>query len=119
MAEMTPLAQWLWGELQRRKESAREASLGAGLSHASIHRFLAGRRPSPDSCRKLARYFQVPEEFVLQLAGHISPPPDQDIFLRQMDQVTRDWSEADRRTLVEVARAIDRQRSADSKSEED
>jgi transcriptional regulator with XRE-family HTH domain len=108
--DMTPLARWLWEELERRGLSAREAAIAAGLSHGSVSRFLSGRQASPASCRKLARYFDVPEEFVLHLAGHIKPPPDQDVFLKQMAQVTEGWTEDEKRTLVALARTLGRQR---------
>ncbi len=108
--ELTPLAKWLWRELEYRRESAREASLAAGLSHAAITRYLTGITPTPASAKKLAQHFEVPEELILQLAGHIKGPPDQDTFIKQLAQITEGWSEAERRTLVELARTLAAQR---------
>jgi hypothetical protein len=68
--------------------------------------------PSPSSARKLAVYFEVPEELVLQLAGHIKAPPDQDTFLKQIAQLTEGWSESERRMLVELARTLAAERAA-------
>ena len=108
----TPLALWLSRELKRRNLSGREASEGAGLSHYGVSRFLLGETPTPDSCQKLARYLGVPRELLLQLAGHISPPADQDLFLLELAALTEGWSEPERRTLVELARTLGQQRQA-------
>ncbi len=56
----------------------RAASLYAGLNPAAVYYYISGRNvPDPDSCHKLADYFGVPREYVLQLAGHLSGPPEQ------------------------------------------
>jgi len=54
-----------------RNLSWREASLGAGLDHGAISRFIGGTKPSTDSCIKLARYFGVADDIVLHLAGYL------------------------------------------------
>lgn len=55
---------------------------------------------------------RLPEEFVLQLAGHIKPPPDHDLFVKQLAELTEGWSEVDKEALVEVARAWDRRHAS-------
>jgi transcriptional regulator with XRE-family HTH domain len=107
---MTPLARWLAEQMATRNLSTREASTGAGLDHGAVSRFMTGTVPAPRTCKKLARFFAVPEEFILQLAGHIEPPPDQTLFLKQLAQLTADWTADEKRTLVELARTLDRQR---------
>lgn len=64
------LAVFLDNQCKKRGLSWREASLGAGLDHGAISRFIRGTTPSPDSCQKLAAFFGVPEDVLLVLAGH-------------------------------------------------
>lgn len=64
------LAVFLDNQCKKRGLSWREASLGAGLDHGAISRFIRGTTPSPDSCQKLAAFFGVPEDVPLVLAGH-------------------------------------------------
>lgn len=80
----TPLAEWLSKQLGERNESAREASLRAGLDHSAISRFMSGTKPTVESCHKLAAHFGVPEKMVLELAGYF-PPEDFDEFTRQVN----------------------------------
>jgi len=105
---LAPLARWLLEKLDDRNESARAASLGAGLDHAAISRFLQGVAPTPDSCRKLADYFEVPAEFVLALAGHMPTPEEHDAFVQQVAELAKDWSEEERRLGLELLRTVRR-----------
>lgn len=82
--EWTPLSAWLSEQLKIRNDmSAREASLGAGLTHSAIASYIRGARPDLTSCHKLADFFGVPKETVLELAGHKDPEPD-NRFMREL-----------------------------------
>jgi hypothetical protein len=72
-----PLAARLRELLDATHQSARQASLGAGLDHGAIVRFLNGEyRPARDACIQMAVYFDLnPNEF-FELAGY----PPMEIF---------------------------------------
>jgi len=63
------------GEACRRKGlSWRAASLGAGLNPTAVYSIV--RRvsmPSPETCRRLAAFFGVSEEYLLEMAEHLTP----------------------------------------------
>jgi len=63
--------------LEERKVSERAASMYIGATSSnSVNRWRRGlQTPDPESCRKLAAWAGYPEEFVLQLAGHLSALP--------------------------------------------
>lgn len=57
--------------LAERNESMREASLGAGMDHGAILRYVRyGRRPTRDSVLQLADHFEVNPNDLLMLAGY-------------------------------------------------
>lgn len=72
-----PLAARLRQLLDATHQSARQASLGAGLDHGAVVRFLNGEfRPARDACIQMAVYFDLnPNEF-FELAGY----PPMEIF---------------------------------------
>lgn len=81
---MNRLGEWLNRQLQERNLSAREASKRAGLSNSAITRYMTeGGQPNLTSCHKLADFFGVPKETVLELAGHKDPEPD-NRFMREL-----------------------------------
>lgn len=103
---MDELQRWLLDELNDRNLSAREASLGAGLHHGAISYYLGGRRPSTENCKKLARFFNVPEEMVLMLAGYMAKPPEYDQFVAQMNKLTEGWTDEQKEQLVQMVRGL-------------
>lgn len=70
------LREFLIKECESRNVSWRQASLDAGLDHNAISRYVNSTRPTRESCRKLAAYFDVPESEILALAGHVLAPQD-------------------------------------------
>ncbi len=69
--DRTGLIQALEELLAERNESMREASLGAGLDHGAIRRYVRyGRRPTRDSLLLLADHFEVNPNDLLELAGY-------------------------------------------------
>jgi len=103
----TPLAQWLVGQLAKRHMTAREVALKAGLGHGTIYRYLAGGQAAPPKCKQLAAFFGVPDEQVLYLAGHIDPPPDHDLFTRQVGTLARDWPPDRKRRFLKLAESFE------------
>ena len=98
-----PLARWLLDQLRERNLSERQASDGAGLDHGAISRYVAGTQASPENCGKLADFFGVAREQVLYLAGHINPPPDHDLFVKQVGALAREWSQDRKRRFLKLA----------------
>jgi transcriptional regulator with XRE-family HTH domain len=101
---MEALAAWLVDQMRERNLSARETSLGAGLSHGAISHFLNGKRPSRKSCDKLAEFFGVPKEVLLIMAGYQAPPPEYNQFLYQLGQLSKDWTEAEKEFVLSLVR---------------
>jgi transcriptional regulator with XRE-family HTH domain len=64
------LASFLDEQCKQRNLSWREASLQAGLDHGAISRFIRGTQPNTATSHKLAKFFGVDPDIVLQLAGH-------------------------------------------------
>jgi transcriptional regulator with XRE-family HTH domain len=106
------LATFLDAQCKERGLSWREASLKAGLDHAAISRFIRGTTPSPESCRKLAVFFGVPEDIVLSLAGHKSELPDEDEIksqaIRAIEYLMRQLPENRQREILEMVRTMHR-----------
>jgi len=73
--DMSDLSRWLLDETEKRDLSMRQASLQAGLDHGAVSRFVKGTVPSPESCERLADFFNVPHMHVMELAGHVHLPP--------------------------------------------
>lgn len=78
---MSRFVEWLkaeWGSLERRtgaKYSARRLSMEAGLSPNTLYQLLKhpNVRPNPETCRKLAAFFNASPVSILELAGHVTP----------------------------------------------
>jgi len=65
------LIQWIIQECEQRNWTWNEASIRAGLSRNSISAIIRGTQPGLKTCVALARVFNCPPEYVLQLAGHL------------------------------------------------
>lgn len=74
LLHMRDLRTFLLQQCEERDLSLRQASLRAGLDHSAVSRFVNGTRPTRESSAKLARFFGVPEGYVLLLAGHVIRP---------------------------------------------
>lgn len=74
------LIKWLNEQLERTNLSQSEASRRAGLGQNAISEIVNGRIPGLRVCMALADFFGYEPEYILRLAGHLSPPqPDNDI----------------------------------------
>ena len=116
---MTDFQRWLEVELARRNLSARAASLGAGLGHAQVGRYRNGKRPSAESCRILARFFGVPEQFVLRLVGYVAPAEGEDEFISRLAPLVEGLPESEKRGLIEYARLRRHLVRVDQRSDEE
>lgn len=71
--------------MHKRKRLPSQLAADLGISHPTIARWLSGKSiPSTDSCRKLAKYSQVPLKNVLRMAGHLP---------RETNNVPVEWPE--------------------------
>jgi|GEM_PF-1089414 len=69
----TPLADWLIQACAARDLSWAEGSRRAGLSQGTISAIVRGTQPGLEICKRLATYFGIPLEDMLQMAGHLTP----------------------------------------------
>ena len=77
------LSSFLRGECARRRLSWRAASLGAGLGATAVYGMIHEVSiPEPETLRKLALFFDVPEQYLMELAGHLTPgQPESEVDL--------------------------------------
>lgn len=67
---------WLAEQLGLRLMKASALALYAGVSHATVSKWLSGQyKPKPEQCRGIAKVLRLPEETVLKAAGHLSGEP--------------------------------------------
>lgn len=65
--------------MRRRKKLPSQLAADIGVSHVTMHRWLAGKDiPSSGSCRLLASYSGIPIQQVMAEAGHISEIDESD-----------------------------------------
>ena len=65
---------WLTTQLEIKNMNAQGLSHAIGVSHVTVGKWLRGTyTPDPENCRKLAEYFQMPEQEVMIIAGHLTP----------------------------------------------
>jgi RNA polymerase primary sigma factor len=63
-------SQWLHDQLAQKGVSRYTLATSVGVTSHAVFKWLRGESvPVRDNCRAIARYFGVPEEDVLQIAG--------------------------------------------------
>ena len=74
---MVTFAAWLNDQLNSKPQLNQVAlAISLGLSQSSVSNWLRGvYAPQPENCRKIARFFDIPEDDVLIVAGHRQPLP--------------------------------------------
>ena len=75
MTATITIGEWLRNQLNA-NPSINQTGLGIAINvgQSTISKWLRDISvPDTENCRKLAQYFQVPQELVLRLAGHIVP----------------------------------------------
>ncbi len=71
---------WLGRQLKQSRRSMRQVAEYTGLSPSTISNIVAGKHvPEPSTCIKIAEYFKVDPDLVLELAGHRPPEPADDL----------------------------------------
>lgn len=97
MQNQSPMASYLEQLCKERSLSLRAASIAAGLGEATLGNVVRGYRRDPDpiTLRKIAAYFDLSEDALLELAGHRSLPPAQD-HLQIADPELRAYLNPDR-----------------------
>jgi len=72
---MDEFPKWLNQQLDKRQNLNQTGlALSLRVGPSTISNWLRGvSNPQPENCRKLARYFHIPEPDVLLLAGHTDP----------------------------------------------
>ena len=75
---------WLHGEMDKRgwneSDLARELKTRPGV----VNKWMSGIQPTTRSCSRIATRFGVSEEYVLMLAGHLSPASQEDMVLEEL-----------------------------------
>ncbi len=71
MRNQTPMAAYLERLCRERGLSLRAASIAAGLGEATLGNVVRGyRHPDPSTLRKIAVFFGLSEDALLEMAGH-------------------------------------------------
>lgn len=66
--------------------SQAELSRRAGVSRSTISKIMSGERgPGSEFCQSVAQAFNMPEEEVFRIAGLLSPDPDIDPMLEEIN----------------------------------
>lgn len=116
---MEQLIQWLNEQCEEGNMTWREASLKAGLNPGAISAIMNGQRPGLETCKALAKLFDVPVEFVLRIAGHLPPHPDHadlaptaQAELEEIERIVRglpeDLQDEFAREILAMAKAMER-----------
>lgn len=100
---------WLSEQLHRRGWSHNELARRAGVSQPAISGIIAGRRPSADSCIKIANALEESSIRLLQLAG-ILPDASEDAMLQQLIELARNLPDEDKQQILEYVKFIYQQR---------
>ena len=106
-----PLQALLRESLARTGESARGASLAAGLADNAISKYLRGRvQPSRDACIALAAHFGLDPNEVLRAAGYAPVPfysTDLSPEVRELATLLEQVEDADDRSrIIEVTKTL-------------
>lgn len=105
MVAKNPLAEYLREMIDRRHGgSTRAAAMYITVENSTLLRILHGTTKQADTvtCRKIARWAGVPDEYILRLAGHMAGPTERDFRLERLAEV----GEA-RRALAELGAIIE------------
>lgn len=69
------LADWLLKQCDDRHLTATDASRRAGVAPNTISEIVNGTKPGLSRLTRLAAYFGVPTEYLLQMVGQLPAPP--------------------------------------------
>lgn len=79
MNRHSSLGEYLREACRRKGVSLSQASIDLGHSRNWLETIVNGRvkRPRPENCQAIADYFGEDSNYIMQLAGYLSPPPNQ------------------------------------------
>jgi transcriptional regulator with XRE-family HTH domain len=109
------LKDWLKQQFDRRPEiNQTSVAISIGVGQSTISKWLKGlSTPDPQNCHKLARYFNVSEDYVLSLAGHRpqikethAPYGDDAPGLREAMHLFRQLNDDDQERILIFMRSI-------------
>jgi transcriptional regulator with XRE-family HTH domain len=99
---------------RRRSLSLGQASKAMGKSRNWLERIVnydpktrkGIKRPRMESCYELAEYFNEDPNYILQLAGYISPPPPENPMVDEITSIAHLLPEKGRLDLLDYARLL-------------
>ena len=114
MNRHTDLASFIRDACRRKGVSLGEASKALGRSRNWLERVVnynpetgtGIKRPRVDTCKDIASYFNVDPNYILELAGYISPPATGDPIVSEITTTAYLLSDKDRRTLLDYVRLL-------------
>lgn len=80
-------SQWVQNNLDDRNWSQAELARRAGITRGAVSNIVNNQRnrPDPDTVKAIARAFGKSEEEALQIAGYLSPKPDFDPEIAELN----------------------------------
>lgn len=101
-------AEFLREAVRRKGVSLGQASQDLGYSRNWLEAIVNGRvkRPRPEGCKALARYFGEDPNYVMQLAGYLSPNPAPAPLAAEISAILPLLSYDDHRMLLEHAQLL-------------
>ena len=108
------LADFIREACRRKRVSLSEASRALGKSRNWLERIInydpetgmGIKRPRVESCKAIARYFGEDENYVLQLAGYLSPPVSPTPLVDEITNIASFLPHEDQLALLEYARLL-------------
>lgn len=102
---------WLRRKIGEAGLSERRVSEEAGLGATTVNWLLRHPQfdPRPETCRRLAAFFRVPEDYLLRLAGHLTPGPADRALKPEEEDLLIEYrllSPARRRAVQEIVRGL-------------
>jgi len=105
---METLGDFIRRAVALRNTSLRQASKDMGFSPAYLERIVNKgiRRPGPERIRVIAKYFNADLDYLMQLAGYLTPRVSDDPLLSEIIQLCRLLSDEGKRHALYYVRAL-------------
>jgi transcriptional regulator with XRE-family HTH domain len=102
------LADFIRRAVALRNTSLRQASTDMGFGVSYLERVANGgiRQPSPGRINIMAKYFSAAPDYLMQLAGYLSPPPSDDPLRDEIVRLVSTLSDESKFTCLNVLRAL-------------
>jgi len=116
---MGSFSEWLRVELRHRKWKQADLARAANLDTAVVSNLYNGKRgPGEDTCRAIARAFELPIETVYRAAGLLPPVSEDDALIEQITNDLNRLSEPRRKLVMDFVRFLATQQSTEGGNEE-